>query len=590
MREHNPFSLRGNVLHVGLFGQSGMLHRAKYSRFRNDSITSLDDGMQSPTPVLKVPSSSCSSSSCPPSTPGSPADQTSLASSEEGSTTFCTFLPRMANIKLSNPAGLLGLKSFALATKEVQRTKLTNSVMAHCAPASPEISLTSYLSASSPLPQDFHIDKLGTTSTKSPGQGGGQQPGTEGSLSLNKLGGGTEQTSQDCLETGMIYYVKYIGCLEVLQSMRMLDFGTRTQVTREAISRLCETVPCVKGAAKRKKPPSKGLSAVLGKSNLQFAGMNIKLIVSTNSLILTTVDSQQQIIAHHHMQSISFASGGDPDATDYVAYVAKDPVNQRACHILECPDGLAQEVISAIGQAFELRFRQFLNNPSSLITPQDSRMAETDSVAWTVENKETHEYYNEIPGKQPPPGGILDMRIQMESAVQKTQGNSQCADQLRRSGSPQHINVYENCSLTQKQLCPTVEATKAVYNCLPDISSLSVLQHIKEQLRNEVWYHGKMCRKEAESLLTNNGDFLVRESTTSPGQYVLSGLQEGTAKHLLLVDPEGMVRTKDHLFNSVGHLIRYHVKNQRPIISSGSELCLREPVRPKQHSTTGCLK
>lgn len=59
-------------------------------------------------------------------------------------------------------------------------------------------------------------------------------------------------------------------------------------------------------------------------------------------------------------------------------------------------------------------------------------MAETDSVAWTVENKETHEYYNEIPGKQPPPGGILDMRIQMESAVQKTQGNSQCADQLRR--------------------------------------------------------------------------------------------------------------------------------------------------------------
>ncbi|RXM95549.1 SHC-transforming protein 4 [Acipenser ruthenus] len=536
MREHNPFSLRGNVLHVGLFGQSGMLHRAKYSRFRNDSITSLDDGMQSPTPVLKVPPSSCSSSSCPPSTPGYPADQTSLASSEEGSTTLCTFLPRMANIKLSNPAGLLGLKSFALATKEVPRTKLTNSVMAHCAPASPEISLTSYLSASSPLPQDFHIDKLGTTSTKSPGQGGGQQPGTEASLSLNKLGGGTEQTSQDCLETGMIYYVK---------------------------------------------PPSKGLSAVLGKSNLQFAGMNIKLIVSTNSLILTTVDSQQQIIAHHHMQSISFASGGDPDATDYVAYVAKDPVNQR--------DGLAQEVISAIGQAFELRFRQFLNNPSPLITPQDSRMAETDSVAWTVENKETHEYYNEIPGKQPPPGGILDMRIQMESAVQKTQGNSQCADQLRRSGSP-HISVYENCSLTQKQLCPTVEATKAVYNGLPDSSSLSVLQHIKEQLRNEVWYHGKMCRKEAESLLTNNGDFLVRESTTSPGQYVLSGLQEGTAKHLLLVDPEGMVRTKDHLFNSVGHLIRYHVKNQRPIISSGSELCLREPVRPKQHSTTGYLK
>ena len=29
------------------------------------------------------------------------------------------------------------------------------------------------------------------------------------------------------------------------------------------------------------------------------------------------------------MQSISFASGGDPDTIDYVAYVAKDPRNNR---------------------------------------------------------------------------------------------------------------------------------------------------------------------------------------------------------------------------------------------------------------------
>ena len=38
-----------------------------------------------------------------------------------------------------------------------------------------------------------------------------------------------------------------------------------------------------------------------------------------------------------------------------------------------------------------------------------------------------------------------------------------------------------------------------------------------------------------------NGDFLVRESTTTPGQYVLTGLQSGQPKHLLLVDPEGVV-------------------------------------------------
>lgn len=64
---------------------------------------------------------------------------------------------------------------------------------------------------------------------------------------------------------------------------------------------------------------------------------------------------------------------------------------------------------------------------------------------------------------------------------------------------------------------------------------------MEEQLRREPWYHGKMNRKEAEKLLKVNGDFLVRESTTTPGQYVLTGLQGGQPKHLLLVDPEGVV-------------------------------------------------
>lgn len=62
-----------------------------------------------------------------------------------------------------------------------------------------------------------------------------------------------------------------------------------------------------------------------------------------------------------------------------------------------------------------------------------------------------------------------------------------------------------------------------------------------EQLRGEPWFHGKLSRREAEALLQLNGDFLVRESTTTAGQYVLTGLQNGQPKHLLLVDPEGVV-------------------------------------------------
>jgi len=62
-------------------------------------------------------------------------------------------------------------------------------------------------------------------------------------------------------------------------------------------------------------------------------------------------------------------------------------------------------------------------------------------------------------------------------------------------------------------------------------------------LESEVWYHGPMARAEAELLLEDEGDFLVRESKSKAGQYVLSGVQNGHARHLLLVDPEGKVCT-----------------------------------------------
>lgn len=40
-----------------------------------------------------------------------------------------------------------------------------------------------------------------------------------------------------------------------------------------------------------------------------------------------------------------------------------------ACHILECCEGLAQSVISTVGQAFELRFKQYLHSPPKAVAP-----------------------------------------------------------------------------------------------------------------------------------------------------------------------------------------------------------------------------
>ncbi|KFW07305.1 SHC-transforming protein 3, partial [Eurypyga helias] len=425
----------------------------------------------------------------------------------------------------------------------------------------------------------------------------------------------------------VFFSLQYLGCIEVLRSMRSLDFNTRTQIAREAISRVCEAVPGAKGAFKKRKPPSKVLSGILGKSNLQFAGMSIMLNISTTSLNLMTPDTKQ-IIANHHMQSISFASGGDPDTTDYVAYVAKDPVNRRACHILECCDGLAQDVISTIGQAFELRFKQYLQCPSKIPTFQD-RMQSFDEP-WMEEDNEAreHPYYNNIPNKMPPLGGFIDARLKarLPTAADTTQvsaiaslpswylktgcrvwsldicgmpeGKSQVIPtaEMPTYVNTQHINTEALLALqadAESAFSGTADDTKESspgkdlfdmknflnFSTLPT-SSMSDWT-VAEELSTEPWYQGEMSRKEAEQLLKRCGDFLVRKSTTNPGSYVLTGMHNGQAKHLLLVDPEGTVRTKDRVFDSISHLINHHLENNLPIVSSGSELCLQQPAERK---------
>ncbi|KAL4674616.1 hypothetical protein H8959_018550 [Pygathrix nigripes] len=430
----------------------------------------------------------------------------------------------------------------------------------------------------------------------------------------------------------------YMGCIEVLRSMRSLDFNTRTQVTREAINRLHEAVPGVRGSWK-KKAPNKALASVLGNSNLRFAGMSISIHISTDGLSLS-VPATRQVIANHHMPSISFASGGDTDMTDYVAYVAKDPINQRACHILECCEGLAQSVISTVGQAFELRFKQYLHSPPKVALPPE-RLAGPEESAWGDEEEAVeHSYYNSVPGKEPPPGGLVDSRLALTQPCALTalgQGPSASLRDARSlpwdvgstgtappgdgyvqadaRGPPdleEHLYVNtQGLDAPEPEVAvllqPKDSPKKDLFDMRPFEDALKLhecsvaagmtaaplpledqwpspptrrapVAPTEEQLRQEPWYHGRMSRRAAERMLRADGDFLVRDSITNPGQYVLTGMHAGQPKHLLLVDPEGVVRTKDVLFESISHLIDHHLQNGQPIVAAESELHLRGVV------------
>ncbi|NWV39794.1 SHC3 protein, partial [Grantiella picta] len=631
-----------------------MLQRTKYNRFRNDSVTSVDDLIHNLPMNSKV--SAVATTSTSPSYLVSP--EVLRKDQEDGPTTLCTLIHKVSHLKLSSTGSLLGIKNLSSAVKELAVSKLQGSSSASSSAAGASDSTCNLVSATSCSQQDVSKMSMGKKA-QSEEMHLGSEDWNQTSSFVNKPSRGWLHSNEKILGPGVTYIVKYLGCIEVLRSMRSLDFSTRMQVAREAISRVCEAMPGAKRAFKKRKPPSKVLSSILGKSNLQFAGMSIMLNISTSSLNLMNPDTKE-IIANHHMQSISFASGGDPDTSDYIAYVAKDPVNRRACHILECCDGLAQDVISTIGQAFELRFKQYLQCPSKTPTFPDRMQSFEDP--WTEEDNEAteHPYYNNIPNKIPPPGGFLDARLKtrLPTAADTAQstsgvGGDQIYYQSHHLGEkfceewhhgPVKQGSLDICSMPEEKLeeAPTAELPTYVNTqhinreallalqadaestfsgttedakasspgkdlfdmkpfedalknqtsetmmkkststgCTSPPLSRAIARAEAEELSTEPWYQGEMSRKEAEQLLKKCGDFLVRKSTTNPGSYVLTGMHKGQAKHLLLVDPEGTVRTKDRVFDSISHLINYHLENNLPIVSSVSELCLQQPAERK---------
>jgi hypothetical protein len=101
---------------------------------------------------------------------------------------------------------------------------------------------------------------------------------------------------------------------------------------------------------------------------------------------------------------------------------------------------------------------------------------------------------------------------------------------------------------------------------------------IDDKLDRMHWFHGLLTRENAEKLLVKDGDYLVRETNKVERQYVLSGRYKGECRHIFLVDPSGVVRTKDRVFDNINHLIQYHQDNNIPIISKDNELLLVNPI------------
>uniref|UniRef100_A0A673ZM12 Breast cancer anti-estrogen resistance protein 3-like n=1 Tax=Salmo trutta TaxID=8032 RepID=A0A673ZM12_SALTR len=113
-----------------------------------------------------------------------------------------------------------------------------------------------------------------------------------------------------------------------------------------------------------------------------------------------------------------------------------------------------------------------------------------------------------------------------------------------------------------------------------------------DDLRSHAWYHGPIGREGAEVLLERDGDFLVRDTASSPGDYVLSSYWRDEPLHykiirVVLRPKKGYSRELFQFegdwfdvwdrFDNIPALVRFHVGGRHPV-SQASGAVIYHPI------------
>ncbi|XP_075342073.1 breast cancer anti-estrogen resistance protein 3 isoform X1 [Odontesthes bonariensis] len=114
-----------------------------------------------------------------------------------------------------------------------------------------------------------------------------------------------------------------------------------------------------------------------------------------------------------------------------------------------------------------------------------------------------------------------------------------------------------------------------------DCSSEKLRRELEEELkmnceepRSHAWYHGAIPRQVAENSVQRDGDFLIRDSLSSPGNCVLTCQWRNAAQHFKIYKKVVMLneaysrveyRLEGESFDSIPALIRYYVGNRKPV-------------------------
>ncbi|XP_060769292.1 tyrosine-protein kinase Fer isoform X1 [Neoarius graeffei] len=108
-------------------------------------------------------------------------------------------------------------------------------------------------------------------------------------------------------------------------------------------------------------------------------------------------------------------------------------------------------------------------------------------------------------------------------------------------------------------------------------SFIDVIPISEKPLGEQEWYHGAIPRTEAQELLKQQGDFLVRESHGKPGEYVLSVFSDAQRRHFIIQFADSQYRFEGTGFPTIPQLIEHHYSTKQ-VITKKSGVMLLNPV------------
>ncbi|KAL3066500.1 hypothetical protein OYC64_016455 [Pagothenia borchgrevinki] len=181
----------------------------------------------------------------------------------------------------------------------------------------------------------------------------------------------------------------------------------------------------------------------------------------------------------------------------------------------------------------------------------------------------------------------------LQRADKKHRLSASCT-QLRPLDEDNAISEAERCQDSKRSKRRSVSAYFSqlkVFGGRKDMDSLK--KELEEELKlstddptSHAWYHGPLRREAAESLFERDGDFLVRDSNSAPGNYVLSCFWKNGPMHfkiirVILRPKKGYSRElfqfEEDRFDNVPALIRFYVGGRRPI-SQASGAVIFNPI------------